>query len=107
MAGRLELRRVGATGGASGEQAIVGLITKTDTNPFFVKMKEGATAEAAEGGRCSCSPSRASRTATTSPRSQAIENLISAGAKGFMITPNDSKAIVPVAGQGQAGRACW
>ena len=28
---------------------------------------------------------------------QAIENLISAGAKGFLITPNDSKAIVPVA----------
>ena len=26
---------------------------------------------------------------------QAIENLISAGAKGFMITPSDSKAIVP------------
>ena len=26
---------------------------------------------------------------------QAIENLISAGAKGFLITPNDSKAIVP------------
>ena len=24
------------------------LITKTDTNPFFVKMKEGATAKAAE-----------------------------------------------------------
>ena len=26
------------------------LITKTDTNPFFVKMKEGATAKAAELG---------------------------------------------------------
>ena len=26
---------------------------------------------------------------------QAIENLISAGAKGFLITPTDSKAIVP------------
>src|SRR5690348_4982672 len=31
-----------STGGASGEKPIVGLITKTDTNPFFVKMKEGA-----------------------------------------------------------------
>ena len=26
------------------------LITKTDTNPFFVKMKEGATAKAKELG---------------------------------------------------------
>ena len=26
------------------------LITKTDTNPFFVKMKEGATAKAEELG---------------------------------------------------------
>jgi fructose transport system substrate-binding protein len=26
------------------------LITKTDTNPFFVKMKEGAEAKAAELG---------------------------------------------------------
>ena len=31
-------------------QAIVGLITKTDTNPFFVKMREGAEAKAKELG---------------------------------------------------------
>ena len=38
--------------GAAQAQAGVGacLITKTDTNPFFVKMKEGATAKAAELG---------------------------------------------------------
>ena len=29
---------------------IVGLITKTDTNPFFVKMREGAEAKAKELG---------------------------------------------------------
>ena len=40
----------GATGGASGDQAIVGLITKTDTNPFFVKMKDGATQAAQQAG---------------------------------------------------------
>ena len=33
---------------AAGET--VCLITKTDTNPFFVKMKEGATAKAEELG---------------------------------------------------------
>ena len=29
-------------GGDSGEKVTVGLITKTETNPFFVKMKEAA-----------------------------------------------------------------
>ena len=32
------------------EEIIVGLITKTETNPFFVKMKEGAQAKADELG---------------------------------------------------------
>jgi len=31
-------------------QPVIGLITKTDTNPFFVKMKEGAEAEAKKAG---------------------------------------------------------
>ena len=70
-------------------------------------MKEGATA----GGR----RSRASTLQTFAGKQdgdneaqvQAIENLISAGAKGFLITPSDSKAIVPSHRQGQAGRACW
>ena len=35
---------------ASGEKPIVGLITKTDTNPFFVKMKEGAQQAADKAG---------------------------------------------------------
>ena len=34
---------------AAGEP-IIGLITKTETNPFFVKMKEGAQAEAKKMG---------------------------------------------------------
>ena len=32
------------------DKTVVGLITKTETNPFFVKMREGATAKAAELG---------------------------------------------------------
>ena len=30
---------------------IIGLITKTESNPFFVKMREGAQAKADELGR--------------------------------------------------------
>ena len=35
---------------ASGDKVVVGLITKTATNPFFVKMKDGATAAADKAG---------------------------------------------------------
>ena len=38
----------GGGGGGSEEELKVGLITKTESNPFFVKMKEGAQAEAKE-----------------------------------------------------------
>jgi fructose transport system substrate-binding protein len=33
---------------------VIGLITKTDTNPFFVKMKEGAKQAAARKEARSC-----------------------------------------------------
>ena len=35
---------------AYAQQPVVGLITKTETNPFFVKMKEGAQDEAKAKG---------------------------------------------------------
>jgi fructose transport system substrate-binding protein len=40
----------GCGGSGSGGQPVVGLITKTDTNPFFVKMKEGAQQAAGQQG---------------------------------------------------------
>ena len=87
----------GGSGGSaapSGDQPIVGLITKTDTNPFFVKMKEGAQAAATEQG-LQLQSFAGKQDGDNEAQVQAIENLISAGAKGFMITANDSKAIVP------------
>jgi fructose transport system substrate-binding protein len=84
----------GASGSASGEEVIVGLITKTDTNPFFVKMKDGATQAAAEAG-VQLQSFAGKQDGDNEAQVQAIENLISAGAKGFLITANDSKAIVP------------
>ena len=35
---------------AQSAQPVIGLITKTETNPFFVKMKEGAQKAATAGG---------------------------------------------------------
>ena len=37
-------------GGAHADEVTACLITKTDTNPFFVKMREGATAAAEAAG---------------------------------------------------------
>ncbi len=39
-----------AAGALAQDQPVIGLITKTETNPFFVKMKEGASREAKAKG---------------------------------------------------------
>jgi fructose transport system substrate-binding protein len=72
----------------------VGLITKTETNPFFVKMREGAEAKAKELGVKLISAA-GKYDGDNDGQVAAIENLIAAGAKGFAIVPSDSKAIVP------------
>jgi fructose transport system substrate-binding protein len=83
-----------ASGGGDGGDIKVGLITKTETNPFFVKMKEGAQAAAQSGG-ADLQSFAGKKDGDNESQVAAVESLISAGAKGFMITPNDSKAIVP------------
>jgi fructose transport system substrate-binding protein len=69
------------------------LITKTDTNPFFVKMKEGATAKAAELG-VDLKSYAGKVDGDNEGQVAAIESCIADGAKGILITPSDTKAIV-------------
>ncbi|MDO8458200.1 MAG: substrate-binding domain-containing protein [Burkholderiaceae bacterium] len=66
-------------------QTVVGLITKTETNPFFVKMKEGAQAEAK---RLDVKLLTAAGKADgdTAGQITALENMASAGAKTILIT---------------------
>jgi len=71
------------------------LITKTDTNPFFVKMKEGAEAKAAELG-VSLQSFAGKIDGDVDTQVAAVETCIAAGASGILITPTDSKALVPV-----------
>jgi fructose transport system substrate-binding protein len=79
---------------AQDDQIIVGLITKTESNPFFVKMKEGAQAEAdAQGAQLLTASGQFD--ADNASQVAAIENMVTAGAKGILITPGDTKAIVP------------
>lgn len=85
----------GTTAGvALADDVTVGLITKTETNPFFVKMREGAEAKAKELN-VKLIAAAGKYDGDNDGQVAAIENLISAGAKGFAIVPSDSKAIVP------------
>jgi fructose transport system substrate-binding protein len=84
----------GGGGGGGGEDVLVGLITKTETNPFFVKMKEGAQARAKALG-VEVQSFAGKKDGDNESQVAAVENLIAAGAQGILITPNDSKAIVP------------
>jgi len=79
---------------AASDQIVVGLITKTETNPFFVKMKEGAQAKADELGAKLLTGAGA-KDGDNEGQVTALENMINAGAKGILITPSDTKAIVP------------
>ena len=88
---------------STADDMIIGLITKTDTNPFFVKMKEGAEAKAKELG-VEVRSFAGKVDGDNETQVAAVESLISAGAKGILITPSDSKAIVPAIEQArQAG----
>ena len=92
-----------ATAGVAGaaDQPVIGLITKTDTNPFFVKMKEGAqAAAAAKGAKLLTAAGKID--GDNAGQVTAIENMIAGGAKTILITPNDSKAIVPAIKKAQA-----
>ena len=70
------------------------LITKTDTNPFFVKMKEGATAKAKDLG-VSLKTYAGKVDGDSESQVAAIESCIADGAKGILIAASDTKGIVP------------
>ena len=66
------------------------LITKNNTNPFFVKMKEGAEAAATAAGM-DFQAYAGEKDGDAAPQITAIENCVAAGAKGILITAsNDS-----------------
>ena len=83
---------------------VIGLITKTETNPFFVKMREGATETAkAKGARLMTAAGRFD--GDNASQVTAIENMVAAGAKAILITPSDTKAIVPAIRKARAAGA--
>ncbi len=79
---------------------IIGLITKTETNPFFVKMKEGAAAEAKKVGATLMTAS-GKQDGDTAAQIAALENMTAAGAKTILIT-SSGDAIIPTVKKVQA-----
>ena len=79
---------VGAMPAAAADLAC--LITKNNTNPFFVKMKEGAE-QAATAAGLEFQAYAGEKDGDAAPQITAVENCMAAGAKGILITPsNDS-----------------
>ena len=91
----LAVATLAASGVASAaDQIAIGLITKTETNPFFVKMKQGAEEAAAKGGVKLITAS-GKFDGDNASQVTAVENMMTAGVKAILITPSDTKAIVP------------
>ena len=84
----------GGGGGGGNEEVTIGLITKTESNPFFVKMKEGAQAQAKKDNVKLLTASGKTDTDNAS-QVAAIENMTTQGAKVILDVPANSKAIVP------------
>ena len=100
IAATLGLVALGLTGIGSASAADIGacLITKTDTNPFFVKMKEGATAKAEALG-INLKSYAGKVDGDSESQVAAIETCIVDGARGILITASDTAGIVPAVQQ--------
>jgi fructose transport system substrate-binding protein len=69
------------------------LITKTDSNPFFVKMRDGAQAKAAELG-VQLTALAGREEGDNEGQIAALESCVARGVDGILLVPTDSSAIV-------------
>jgi len=83
---------VGACGGK--DKATVGLIIKRDTNPFFVKIRDVAQ-DTADGDDVKLLTAAGKSDIDNRSQVAALEKMTADGAKGILITPADSTAVVP------------
>src|SRR5215470_7946437 len=92
VVGTASIGAVSSAGTAKQSDTVkVGLITKDVTNPFFVKMRAGATAQAKKLG-ATLLYAAGKNSSDNASQITAIENMVTAGAKGILITVADAKA---------------
>jgi len=83
-----------SAGSAGGSSTVkIGLVTKTDSNPYFVKLRESAKAAANKDGAQLIALAGAFD-GDNAGQVSAIENLVGQGVKGILITPNSSSGIL-------------
>jgi fructose transport system substrate-binding protein len=80
---------------AAGDQIAIGLVTKTEVNPYFVKLRQAATAEAEKQG-AKLIARFGKFDGDNEGQVAAVEDLISAGVKGILITPNNSTGMLGI-----------
>ncbi len=88
----------GCVTGPDEAEPVVGLITKTEGNPFFVTMREGAIERAGERG-VELRAFAGRFVGDTDTQVRAIEDLVAADARGIMITPSDPVALLDAVGR--------
>lgn len=82
------------TDDAGGDGAIkIGLVTKTDSNPYFVALRDAAQAEADRSG-AELVALAGKFDGDNDGQVAAIENLVQQGAKTILVTPNNSTGIL-------------
>ncbi len=82
-----------SSSGGADEKIGVSLIVKTTSNPFFVAMQDGAK-KAAETDGVDLKLAAGKADGDEDTQIQAIENAISKGDKGILITPNGPPSVV-------------
>jgi len=80
---------------APSDQITIGLVTKTEVNPYFVKLRQAATAEAEKHG-AKLVARFGKFDGDNEGQVAAVEDLISAGVKGILITPNNSTGMLGI-----------
>lgn len=90
----LALVLVVAACGSDEDPVTIGLITKQETNPFWVTMREVAE-ETADERDVDLLTSTGASDVDVEAQLQALQEMTAAGAAGILIAPTDSEAVVP------------
>ncbi|MFJ8153661.1 substrate-binding domain-containing protein [Streptomyces sp. NPDC094468] len=81
------------TDGSSKGKPVIGLVTKTNSNPYFVKLREAAKSEAAKKhGRLIALAGKFD--GDNQGQVDAINNLVAQHVTGILITPSSSKGVL-------------
>jgi fructose transport system substrate-binding protein len=83
----------GASGSDSPGQVVIGLVTKTNSNPYFVKLRGAAQAQAtAKGAKLVALAGKFD--GDNQGQVDAVNNLVAQKAKGILITPSSSTGVL-------------